>query len=146
MTIRLVIFLTAISSLFSVACQKKISIEKDSGILYTCSKTNYGDSESLAKGLVGDWRWVEASTEKVTCKDKTIRLVFQPDGTCRLTDNGQEISSGPWSLKKTEEQIFILIVKSPTVYTHGRVLLCGDDLLFNNSMLDGWDNLFQRIR
>lgn len=131
---------------FLSAClKKKVTIDENMGRLYTCSRSNAPDSANVAKQLIGSWKWLEYSSEKEKkLADKTVILNFFETGRFELIEAGIVSTSGSWFLQEESEQIFVLQVNAPNFYTHGRVLICSDELLLNGSYVDGIDNLFGR--
>jgi len=141
--------LTIITSLVLLSltnsCKKDPSTFANAGQLWDCNKAQEFDSTKLADKLIGSWQWTETSSETATKQaDKNIRVTFTSAGKFTVTENSTIITHGNWQMKIVDSGILGLSMDNPSEFLHGRILLCGNQVLFNNSFRDGADNLFTR--
>ncbi len=88
--------------------------------------------------------------------DKNVLLNLTQEGEFTLTENSAVVTEGNWQLRvadidysepdsdKPDIYLFKLDLNNPSIYLYGRIILCEDKVLFNNSYIDGVDNLFIR--
>ncbi|MGI6048624.1 MAG: hypothetical protein ACOYEG_11595 [Petrimonas sp.] len=134
-------------SLLSFSCSKDSSEQIDIVQLYNCHKSQKYDSTKLASKLIGTWKWTTYSAEiPGTIKaDKNVFLNLTKEGEFTVTENSVVVTRGNWKLKVADIDLFALDLNNPSTYLYGRILLCENLVLFNNSYIDGGDNLFVRI-
>lgn len=129
------------------SCKKDPSTFVNAAQLWDCNKTQEFDSTKLANKLIGSWQWSQSSTELGSKRaDKNIKVTFSTTGTFSTTENSNVITQGHWRLKVVDSNILGLLMDNPSEYLHGRILLCDNQVLFNNSYIDGSDNLFIRAK
>lgn len=143
------IFIIAIIILISLitgSCKKEKPTHFDMKQLSDCSASQNYDSTKLASKLIGSWKWTEYSGE-VSGKqfaNKDVKVTFTSVGTFTVTENSMVITQGKWELGIVDWNSLGLTLDKPSAYLYGRILLCQNQLLFNNSYIDGGDNLFVR--
>jgi len=135
-----------IISLLSQFCSKDNLEKIDTKQLWNCYKALNYDSTKLAIKLIGTWKWTayQAEIPGANNADKEVFLTLTKTGTYTVTENSVVITQGNWNLKIVDFNSYELAVNEPSVYLYGRILLCENQVLFNNSYIDGSDNLFTR--
>jgi hypothetical protein len=116
--------------------------------LMDCYTAQNYDSTRLASQLIGNWKWIESYAYAIGSvqADKAVFLNLTQGGTYTVTVNSVISSQGHWGLQIVDGNGFGLVTTQSINYLQGRILLCGNQLLFNNSYIDGADNLFARIQ
>lgn len=118
--------------------------------MWDCHRALNPDSASISEGLVGTWIWKTQQyilTEKVTKPaDKKIKVTFRADRTYTIEEESTIITQGTWGLKPEDYTAWGLDLSSRSTYLYGRILLCKNQVLFNNSYIDMSDYLFTRVR
>lgn len=124
------------------------SCKKDSiGIvsIWQCNSVQNLDSAAISKKITGSWKWMKYScfdAGKNIVADKNIKVTFNTNLTFTVFENTSIVSQGNWVLKIIDSNIWGVELSLPSDYLYGRILFCGNQLLFNNSYKDGCDNLF----
>jgi hypothetical protein len=75
--------------------------------------------------------------------DLPVEVVFDTAGNYFINE-GDVIKSGTWQLQREGGSYFGLVTTPGNLWFHGRIFFCGNEVLFNNSYIDGWDNVFVR--
>lgn len=127
------------------ACKEpELSIQS----FWDCHHSQRLDSSAISGRLVGSWVWSQQScflTRKTTKADKSIKVVFHIDQRFQVFENTTEITTGTWQLKASDSGTWELDLSSTNRYLNGRILICDNQVVFNNSYIDGCDNAFVRI-
>ena len=125
------------------SCKKELDIES----YWNCNKNQQLDSATISSKMVGSWKWTKQSCfESKTIKaDKNVIASFNANGTFTVSENATVITQGSWTLEKIDTDLWELDCSPTSSYLFGRILFCGEEVLFNDSGLDGCDNLFKRI-
>lgn len=145
-------------SLLVFSCSEDSPERIDIMQLYDCYKSQNYDSAKLAGKLTGTWKWSKYYAEIPGTKeaDKNVLLNLTQEGEFTLTENSAVVTEGNWQLRvadidysepdsdKPDIYLFKLVLNNPSIYLYGRIILCEDKVLFNNSYIDGGDNLFIR--
>lgn len=135
-----------------VACQER---EYFYHRYWDCHFNQTWDSTSVAKALIGKWKLIYVSSyadPSLTYEgDKNQVVEFQKDSVF-VRINGRIIEQGAWSVGIEDQSLhdpdfiaygvntqpFISLLK-------GRLLICEDKLMINNSYIDGADGYFDRV-
>ena len=135
--------------LLSQSCKKgdENSSEINMQALYKCNDSQNFDSSNLAAKLIGTWK-----LKKISCfwsgatsnPDKNVIVTFTNTGTFTVSENSIINTQGNWRLKIVDSGIHGLDLDTPSIYLYGRILLCENQVVFNDSYIDGCDNLFER--
>lgn len=115
------------------------------GIQECHQKDNPYPSQISAR-IEGTWVWEISSCPMVgqtQTADKHVVVTFNDGGLYKVYENSQLTSEGEWSLNAQDGNWTISTTQSST-YLNGFVYLCGNELLFMNSYLDGCDYYFTR--
>jgi hypothetical protein len=144
----ILVFTPLLTILFlAQSCKKDLAVKIDIQKFWKCSASQNFDSTKLADELIGSWRWAQFATEAFSKNaDKIVNVTFTRVGKFSISENSKVITTGDWSLIAGDSNTFELNLSTPGEYLYGRILLCGDQLVFNNSYLDGSDELFNRIK
>ena len=129
------------------SCKKDTMVKTDIKKLWDCNASQHFDSAKLADKLIGSWQWTETSSEKSTKQaDKKVIVTFTSAGKFSVTENSTVLTQGNWQLKIEDGDMFGLSVDTASQFLYGRILLCDNHVLFNDSYKDGADNLFTRTK
>jgi len=143
----LIISAFIILSLLAFSCSKDNREQIATKQLWDCYKSQNFDSTKLADKLSGTWKWTKyyaeiPGTNKAT---KDVILNLTKAGKFTVTENTVLITQGNWNLRVAAYDNYQLELSTPSTYLYGIIVLCGDQVLFNNSYIDGSDNLFVRM-
>ena len=133
----------------NLSCNKDSNpeITIDHQKLYDCYESQHFDSTTLSSQLIGIWKWSAQSCAwngKTVGADKSVKVNFDANGTFSVLENLKVVTKGAWKLRIVNGEILGLDIDQSSTYLYGRSLLCNNELLFNNSIVDGCDNLFIR--
>jgi hypothetical protein len=126
---------------------QKPPIALDSMLL--CYGQTSWDSTSIHNALVGKWQWEYIkcywNPENANNEDfKNLSIEFKQKDTLEVNQNGQITQISSWDIVKLNDGYFKLIVKPIVLQLPGKVLFCGDRVLFYDSYIDGCDNYFKK--
>ena len=136
------ICLTIVAGLIS--CKKE---KLDINSFWFCHQSLNLDSAQVTSRLAGSWIWAKQScfwTGVTISADKNVKLTFKTDQTFSVTEESNMLTQGTWKLKQVDGSSWGLDISSPSEYLFGRILFCGNQVLFNDSYIDGCDNLFKK--
>ena len=142
----ILIFLASLSFVFQIQSCKKDPSTDITQRLWDCNASQHFDSTKLATSMLGSWQWTESFSESIIKADKNIKVVFTSSGTFTVTEDASVKTQGKWGLKIVDSGILGLTMDNSSEFLYGRILLCGDKILFNDSYRDGGDNLFTRVK
>lgn len=142
----LIISAFIVISLLTQFCSKDKLDQIDTKQLWDCYKSQNYDSTKLASNLIGTWKWTEyyAEIPRTNKANKDVFLNLTKTGTYTVTENSVVITQGNWNLRVVDFDNYELELNKPSTYLYGRIVLCENQVLFNNSYIDGSDNLFVR--
>lgn len=114
-----------------------------------CSGQTNWDSASLHNALVGKWQWEYIKCywypEKANNEDfKNLTLEFKQHDSLEVKLNGLVTQNSSWHVTKLNDGYFKLLVNPIVLQLPGKILFCGDRVLFYDSYVDGCDNYFQK--
>jgi hypothetical protein len=127
--------------------QPKPPIALDSILL--CNGQTSWDSTSIHNALVGKWQWEYIkcywNPEKANNEDfKNLSIEFKQNGSLEVKLNGLVTQNSSWDVIKLNDGYFKLLVNPIVLQLPGKVLFCGDRVLFYDSYVDGCDNYFKK--
>jgi hypothetical protein len=130
-----------------ISCKKGASdiSSIDINSFWQCHSSQNLDSASITNKLAGSWIWTKQScyiSGMSVNAEKNIRIIFNLTGNFSVSENSNVITQGNWKLKIVDSNMWGLDLTFPSNYLYGRILLCNNQVLFNNSYIDGCDNLF----
>lgn len=102
----------------------------------------------MANALQGNWKlfFIDCfDAEIIDVNNKLVYVTFYKNKTYSLNDNGQ-IINGKWHFNNEDAGVLGINTVEYTPYFDGRILLCSDEVEFNNSYLDGCDYYFRRTK
>ncbi len=138
-------FFISISALLFFSCKKN---ELDVAEIWQCNNVQQLDSAAIIVKIAGSWKWTKQDcfwTSKTTKADKDTKATFNPNGSFTVTENSSIITQGNWGIKRIDNNnSWGLNLSSASTYLYGLILFCDNQLLFNNSVVDGCDNLFEK--
>jgi len=113
---------------------------------WQCNKSQNLDSAAISGKLIGTWTWSKqfcglgGATESA---NKNITVTFSNNHTFTVNENSNILTQGTWKLiPGGNVDSWQLDMSSPSEYLYGMILFCDNQVLFNNSYIDGCDNLF----
>jgi hypothetical protein len=133
-------------SFLTFSCSKDKIEQIDTTQLWDCFKSQNYDSAKLASKLIGTWKWTKyyAEIPGTNKANKDVFMNLTKEGSFVVTENSIVITQGNWKLRVVDFSNFELDLNKPSIYLYGRIVLCDNQVLFNNSYIDGSDNLFVR--
>ena len=137
---KLILILSVFSILvFNSSCQK-INQKK----IWKCNNKQNYDSADVVNKLIGSWKWKYYSSPVWTTKqykaDKDVMLTFNSDLTISQSENGSVIN-GTWEVKQNSFWNCFLEYSPSSIYIHGSIAFCRNDLIFDATEGDG--NIYQ---
>ena len=135
--------LTIIAGLIS--CKKE---KLDIISFWQCNQSQNLDSTAISSKLLGSWIWSKQvcgdGAGKLKDADKNIKVTFRTDRTFSVDENATSLTQGTWKLAKVDSISWELNLSSQSEYLYGYILFCNNQVLFNESYIDGCDNLFTK--
>jgi hypothetical protein len=125
-----------------ISCKKE---PLDINLFWQCNNSQNLDSASISNKLTGSWTWTKQScfwSGKTTNADKNVKVIFNSNATFSVSENTNIVTHGSWKLTIVDSNMWGLDLTSPSDYLYGRIIFCENQVLFNNSYIDGCDNLF----
>jgi hypothetical protein len=142
---------TGLVCILSLAVISSCTKQKGNRVLtpefINCHKTANPDSASISSRLPGTWKWKAIScfwSNKTTRADKNIYLTINPDGTFAIIENSSLIQQGRWNLALVDPPSWGIRSVPYSAYLDGRIFICGNQFVANNSYIDGCDYLFEK--
>jgi hypothetical protein len=142
-------------SVLLFACKYDKPVEPIFPRLAECHYSQNPDSTTLRQNLVGKWKWelqrinseLLGETHVIAANDSVI-VEFRNDGTYTEVVNSISTSAGQWYFDSSSliTNGLELKLSNSAQYIYGAILLCGDQLEFITSPVDGPDNLLVRIQ
>ncbi len=117
-----------------------------------CSTGVLTDSLTIHTQLIGAWTWTEISCAfspdaTPTLANKDVTATFNSNSTYSILENSIVIASGPWQVQKSIDGYMVSIQNLGTVhYLGGGILVCGNQLLADDSASDGCKHLFIKAK
>jgi hypothetical protein len=135
------VFFTLMICLLLISCTKEIDMDA----YWQCHHSQNPDSASITAKLPGSWNWKKQNCfwgNKARKADKNVTVTFYANADYTVTENSAILAMGTWRLKKVDVNLWEFDLSTPSEYLYGRILLCGNEVLLNQSYIDGCDNLF----
>lgn len=117
--------------------------------MWDCHRQMIWDSLKTKDALIGEWEW-----EYIACawspkgpnddEYKGLTIEFKSDYTLNVKENGQTTQTSKWKVVDGDIGLFVLSVDPGVDQLPGRILLCGERVVFNFSYIDLCDNYFRR--
>jgi hypothetical protein len=117
--------------------------------MFHCHAQTIWDSATIHNALLGKWQWTfikcywnpeDANSEEY----KNLSLEFKNDNTLVVKIDGQISQTATWNVMNLNDGYFKLLVSQFVPQLFGRILFCGDKVLFYDSYTDGCDNYFKK--
>jgi len=116
--------------------------------LWECSNAQFLDSATISNKIIGSWLWVKQlcgdGNGDVIAATKNIKVTFNANATFTVFENSSIITQGNWKLKIVDSNTWGLDPTSSSEYLYGRILFCNNQVMFNDSYIDGCDNVFAK--
>lgn len=122
----------------------------DANRIAKCFAEHRYSARTLTKDLIGTWKlakkrcyWDERRQQKALLPSITIS--FSNNGTYTIIDSSTVIRRGRWRISVQEQSLWLELDKR---YEHldENILVCNDELYFNNYGSDGCEFLYRRVR
>ena len=118
---------------------------------YECYAESSQDTVTLARQLVGTWRWEYVSCFWTPKEDSNqtyrgLTVVFQKDQNLEVRQENQLIQTSSWAFEPNDSIYYELRIEPPVRQLYGRVELCDSVLTFEDSYRDGCTNIFRKIK
>lgn len=154
----LIITLLATILSFAISCRKENENISTSQInvpkFLDCYNSNLHDSTTVTNKLIGTWVWQEQScfnNSSAASSSKVVKATFDSSGLFTVIENSNVITLGHWNINRidnsgwgVDSNLFVLVIDKPSVYLNGLILLCGNQVLFSDSYVDGCNILFKK--
>jgi hypothetical protein len=128
-----------------LSCKKETFSSIDINSMWECNKSKNLDSTALASKLTGSWSWSKQScawTGENRSVNRNLKVTFRNNYTLSVTDGANMLTEGTWRIVKLDVNSLGLTTSAQSTYLSGRILYCDTQVLFNDSYIDGCDNLF----
>ena len=107
------------------------------------------DSASIHNALIGTWNWEFIkcywNPEDANGDDyKNVSIVFRQNDSLEVKVNNQITQAASWKISRLSDGYFKVTTAPLVVYLPGKILLCGNRVMFYDSYTDGCDNYFKR--
>lgn len=127
--------------------QQKPPVTFDS-MLHCYGQINW-DSTAIRNALIGKWHWEFIrcywNPESANCEDfKNLSVEFKQHDSLEVKLNNQVTQKSSWVVTRLNDGYFKLSVNPIVLQLPGKVLFCGDHVLFYDSYTDGCDNYFKK--
>jgi subtilisin-like proprotein convertase family protein len=73
-----------------------------------------------------------------------VKVNFATNSSFTVTDHYGTLTQGNWKLKIVDTNLWGLDLTSQSDFLYGRILFCENNVMFNNSYIDGCDNVFYK--
>jgi hypothetical protein len=137
--------------LFFIIAAGLISCKKDKldiNSFWQCNQLQNLDTAAISSKLIGSWNWYKQicgdGADKLRTADKNIKVTFRTDHSFSVNENAVLLTQGTWKVVQLDGNSWGLDLSSRSEYLYGRILFCHNQVLFNNSYIDGCDNLFNK--
>ena len=155
------IFVIAASLIFlflADSCKKENDASNGNGLFlfdkkqfYDCSASQNIDSTILSNQLIGSWKWTYFLNEKgsdgkaINGKaNKDVKVTFTNTGTFSISENSTVITQGNWNVFFENNNGYKLNLSVPSSYLFGSILLGENQVMFNDSYVDGSDYVYTK--
>lgn len=122
---------------------KKIEVDR----IWQCHDEQNPQPSQINAGLEGTWVWQSSACywdgHETKSANKQVVITFNDGGLYKVFEDSKIESEGEWNLSKIDGG-WTLHTSKPSTYLHGYVLLCGDEVIFYSSYIDGCDYYFTR--
>jgi hypothetical protein len=114
-----------------------------------CHNQTNSDSVATRNALIGKWHWEYISCywypERANNQDfKNLAIEFKQNDSLEVQLMGQVTQRSSWSIVKTNDGYFKLVVEPLVLQLPGKILFCKDRLLLYDSYVDGCDNYYKK--
>ena len=136
-------FLILTICLITFSCKKA---KKDT--LWECDNVQFLDSATISNKIIDSWVWTKQlcgdGNAGVITATKNIKITFNANATFIVYQNSAILTQGNWSLILVDINAWGFNLTSLSEYLYGRILFCNNQVMFNDSYIDGCDNVFSK--
>jgi hypothetical protein len=135
-------FLIGSICLLAFSCKKT---KRD--IIWECDSAQFSDSTVISNKIAGSWLWTKQicwGNGKIFFANKNVKVNFNANRTFTVVENGSIITLGNWNLEIVDGNAWGLNLSVSSEYLYGRILFCNNQVMFNDSYIDGCDNVFAK--
>lgn len=132
-----------------VSCTKVENKPFDPASMWDCYYEKEWDSKLIEKTLIGEWDW-----QYISCywdfeggnddEYEGLSIEFKSNNTLSIIEDGQVMQTANWKIVSSDVDLFEIEADPYISQIYGIILFCEDRVVFNNSIVDGCDNLFQK--
>jgi hypothetical protein len=116
--------------------------------LWECNNPPFLDSATISNKIIGSWVWTKQlcgdGAGSILIANKNIKITFNANTTFTVFQNSSILTQGNWKLKIVDNYVWGLDLTSVSEYLYGRILFCNNQVMFNDSYIDGCDNVFAK--
>ncbi len=119
--------------------------------MWNCYKDSEWTDAKIKNALIGKWKWIYSESYWAPDKGNNTEnentvIEFLNDSSLQISVNGEPIGVTNWTIEFKDGELYGLLQDSTiTTLLYGRILICGETAMFNNSYIDGSDNYFKKI-
>ena len=117
-------------------------------LICECDNAAFLDSTAISNKIPGAWLWTKKrcwdGNGKILFANKNVKVNFNTNRTFTVAENGSIITIGNWDLIFVDTYIWGLKLSAPSEYLYGRISFCNNQVMFNDSYIDGCDNVFSK--
>ena len=114
--------------------------------MWECTNPGFSDSATISNKIIGSWVWTKQlcgdGAGKILFADKNVKVNFNSNTSFTVYENLAILTQGNWSLKIVDTYTWGLHLTSRSEYLYGSILFCNNQVMFNDSYIDGCDNVF----
>src|SRR5690349_17763303 len=128
-------------------CCKKERINLQA--FWDCHNALHLDSAAISSRIQGTWSWQSQHCywgPSFQLPGKSTKVTFYSNHKYSVQDESHIVTEGDWQLELVDNPLYGLQLSPPVDFLYGRILFCDDQLLLNDSYIDGCDNLFKRVK
>jgi len=115
--------------------------------LFDCYQQQSWDSTRIVKSLLGQWRWDSIKCPVIVTKSKgevDYRLNFVSDSKLEIYQSDILTKTVNWFING-HDGIYNIHTEPSVDKVFGAVFICGDQMVFYNSWLDGCDYYYTKF-
>ncbi len=141
------VLIVALSYLFFSCQDKKEKLPPD---FWSCHKALNPDSSKTHQLLLGKWRWnlINCPFGKLQQDSEIYNglvVEFRASDSLIVLQNDTITQIGTWKLRPTSDGLFVIQSNPSVEQLAGRLLICGNQIEFNESGTDICDNFFTKV-
>jgi hypothetical protein len=151
------IFIVPVFFCILFSCQKELGTQNKVPLkppvslseMIRCHQSLSPDSAQVYAAMLGTWSW-----EFITCfwspenasnsQFETLSIELQPGNIMLVKQAGVVQQTGGWRMVNLNDGYYEIQTDPAVVQLRGRILICNQRMVFNESYVDGCDNYFTK--